>query len=156
MRFSFRLETFVTGHLSSDFITELLVDGSNRGVITDSNWLSVLMRQSEGTFKYTKLEEKIISDHWGFVFPVDSFMFKAFDRKISQLVESGIAQKIVEEFVEFSEEKPSDDPAVLTLGHLDIWFYALMGLLCVALLCFLAEIWMKRKSNTRVQILSNK
>jgi hypothetical protein len=120
-------------------IANLLQDGTNRGFITDTDWLSVLVKAAKGNVQFTKLNERIISNYWGLSFDSTSFIYKAFDRKICQLVESGIAEKIVSEFVSYRSEEVVDEPVVLTLSHLEYWFFAWAALLALALVCFVVE-----------------
>jgi hypothetical protein len=120
-------------------ITDLLKDGSNRGIATDTNWLNFIIANSSGRFKYTKLEEKVMSDHWGFVFDYNHSLYKAFNSKIVQLVEAGLAGYIVSQDTARSvvEEKSN---VVLTMEHLGIWFIIALCFIGCAVVVFLMEI----------------
>lgn len=92
-------------------------------------------------FKYTILEEKIISDHYGFLFMVNEFMFDAFNRKIVQLVESGVADRIVNSYsVKLNKTEDKHGPVVLTLDHLGIWFIICLGFLTFAMISLVLEL----------------
>jgi hypothetical protein len=121
-------------------LAQLLTDGSNRAFVTDNHRLSFLEKSLNRSKKFTKLNEKILSDSWGFIFGTQDFMFDAFDRKISQLVEAGISQKIIKNALKVAE-KPIDDSVVtLTMGHLDIWFFVLLIMLTVSGAVFVGEV----------------
>lgn len=136
------------GDYFQDNMTQLLTDGANRGFITDTSYLSLMLYYTNGTFKYTKLEEKIISDHFGFQFSINNFIYNAFNRKIVQLVESGIADRNIKNFCSRCESKEdASDPLILTHEHLGIWFLVLLGCLLFCLMCFLVELTMA----TRIQ-----
>jgi hypothetical protein len=71
---------------------------------------------------------------------VNSFMFKAYNDKVVQLLESGI----IEWFLRmFKPRKPivDDYRVALSLDHLTIWFKLWIGLLLVATSVFLAELF---------------
>jgi hypothetical protein len=126
-----------------DFVNNLLQDGSNRGIITDSDWLSVFLHHCKDNFKVTILNEIVISNHWGFLFNSSNFLFEAFNHKVSQLFESGIAGKIVAKFVSHRQEKPDDGNVVLTLTHLAWWMWAWLALVIVSSVVFAFEYCMK-------------
>lgn len=88
------------------------------------------------------MKQKIISDHWGLMFPKDHYMFHAFNKKIVELVEAGIAKhilKITKKHPDYEDEVIDLEPKVLTMEHLGIWFLILTGLLGISLLCFFVE-----------------
>jgi hypothetical protein len=93
-----------------------------------------------GPPNYVILKEKIASEYYGFGIPVNSFMFKAYYEKVSQLQESGIIKWIHRKF---NETKPivNDDRVALSIDHLMIWFKLWIGLLLITSVVFLAEIW---------------
>lgn len=93
------------------YLKEILVDGAKQGVATDSNSIADIAKKANGTFQHLKLNEKIMSDHWSFLFEEpNSFMFDAFNRKVFQLVESGIAERNVKEFTSFRKNVTIDEP----------------------------------------------
>ena len=125
-------------------ISDLLVDGSNNAFVTDSDYLSFLEKYSKESKKFTKLSEKILSNHWGFHFQTNDFMFKAFSRKIVQLVESGVSDLIVNNETSINDEKDAAaEPVVLTMFHLGIWFQFLFGMLAASALFFGLECLVK-------------
>jgi hypothetical protein len=132
-------------HSSCDILNNLLQDDANQGFITDSDWLSVFLHHCKNDFKGTILNEIIISNHWGLLFNSTYFLFEAFNHKVSQLFESGIAGKIVAKFVSAYQKKSDDDGnVVLTLPHLAWWIWAWLTLMIVASLVFVVEYCMKR------------
>jgi hypothetical protein len=92
---------------------------------------------------YAVVKEKIISDFSGIFISTDSFLCEGFLDKIMQLVESGIIENIMSYFKP-KEQAKDDDPVVLSIGHLLIWWQLWAGLLLVAFLFFLLEILMPR------------
>lgn len=126
--------------IEAESITDLLEDGSKRAIITDSNKLTSMIENSAEIFKYTRLNEKILTDHWGFLFQdPNNFMFTAFNRKVVQLVESGIAKRNVEQFISGAKPEEQSEPCVLTLDHMGIWFLILLGCLLLSLSCIIME-----------------
>lgn len=92
-----------------------------------------------GSMKFMKLQERILSDHWGFQFMNNDFFLKPFNRIMTQLFESGIADHIVksEAFVRY--ETSEDKPVILTFYHLGVWFFLLIFLLALSILVFIIE-----------------
>lgn len=67
-------------------------------------------------------------------------MYDAFNKKITQMVESGLANMFVRKFANpYQIEKAKKGPDVLTLNHLGFAFKAWLVFLVVSLLCFLVE-----------------
>jgi hypothetical protein len=96
---------------------------------------------SKGNFRYLVLAERILSDHWSFIFEDrNNFMFEAFNRKVLQLVESGIAAKIIEDSTKFRETPELHEPKVLTLNHVGVWFVIWLCFLCGAAAVFVVEL----------------
>lgn len=124
---------------NSEYIEQLLTDGSKRGFMASSDALEVLMKRSNGTFKFTELDEKIITDHVVFYMSENNFLFRSFERRLVQLVDSGIAQYIVDSYAYKQRSKNEDPRRVLTYNHLAIGFQIWLFFLFVAFLCFLLE-----------------
>jgi hypothetical protein len=142
-------------------IENLTKDGAKTGRILASDALDVMLRQTEGKLKFTKLNEKIITTFWGLRFKSNSFIFKAFNRKVVQLVESGIADVIVKKHMYGSKnsEKANDEQPALTLQHLGVWFIALAAFCSFAILCFFTENIiakvLRSTRNTKVKIFNS-
>jgi hypothetical protein len=133
-------EIRLTGSLEKEFIDHSLRDGAKQALIIDAND-NKLIRKSNGTFNYPVLKERILSDHWSFVFEKPNhFMFDAFDRKSVQLFESGIASKIIRDFTKFKKVIVSNDAQQLTMAHLEIWFQIWFYFICAATICFIFEV----------------
>lgn len=131
---------FEPNYSDPKFITNLLPEGSNRFFITDDIHLNKLRKRSNLTFKYTQLNEKIMSDHVGFYFPWNHFLHEAFDRKLGHMIDSGVVKKLVEDAAFIREAKcESFNPDVLTMEHLDVVFQIWLAGLCTALLQFIFE-----------------
>lgn len=117
-----------------------MVDGSNRGYITTRSAAFEMFIESNKSFEFKTISERIMSYHWGFVFDVDNFMFKSFNRKVVQLVESGIADVLVKKAQFLKPKIKEEGPVTLNLDHLGIWFIVWSVFLAVAFVCFLCEV----------------
>lgn len=145
------------GDYNQDNVTKLLPDGSNRGFITDTSYLSLMLYYTNGTFKYTQLQENIISDHFGFQFAVNNFIYNAFNRKVVQLVEAGIADRNIKDFCsQCAPKEETSDPLILTHEHLGIWFLVWLGCLLLCFMCFLVEVAMPRKMQKLKSMLQSR
>jgi hypothetical protein len=127
-------------------IQGLLADGSNRAFITNTNDLYAMNLESNGAFKYKILPERIRSYHWGFKMHPNHFMFEVFNRKIRQLVESGIAKVLFdkETIKKKPDERGSEEPVALNLEHLAVWFKILLVLLYIALFVLFLELLVRK------------
>lgn len=90
------------------------------------------------------LPESLITNSIVFYFHKNSFMFKSFSRKVTQLMENGLGQKYVKE-IQDVRIVPADEskPKVLTLVHLSIGFKAWLVFLLLSFLTFLIELILK-------------
>jgi hypothetical protein len=86
---------------------------------------------------YVVLKEKIISDCIAIVMPANSFLLNAFNERITQMIESGIMEKIFRTEAKKPEES---QPVVLSIDHLLIWFMLWAGLLLIAGAVFVCEV----------------
>jgi hypothetical protein len=143
-------------NFTSQVLNDLLADGSKRAFVIFSDYMQYLEPEWEGNFKYTKLNEKIMTTLFGFQFTNNHLMFKAYNRKVVQLVESGIADLIIKNHTLKPYQQPFSEPLKLTLDHLGVWFIILAVFCGFAALFFIAEVLvakvqrsMKNK-NTRV------
>jgi hypothetical protein len=127
-------------------LIELLVDGANKAYVTDRDWYEELEYGSEGTANFAVLEEIVLSDHWGFRFEVNHYMYDAFNRKIVQLVESGLADVLVKNATKkWRKVEAEEEHVALTIDHLAVWFYLWLILLGIALLAFIVEVCRVKK-----------
>jgi hypothetical protein len=112
--------------------------------------------ESNGAFKYSVLPERIRSYHRGFKMHPNHFMFEVLNRKMRQLVESGIAKVLLEKetFKKKPEEVGSKEPVPLNLEHLAVWFKILLVLLYIALFVFFLEFLVKKVVDLRKQQLN--
>lgn len=134
----------------------LLADGVKKAVITDTNHVSSLAKLSNGTFKYKIMKEKIISDHLSFIMvDPNNFLRKTFNHKMQQLVEAGIAKKIVNDATKTFKLVGAEGPEILTLNHLEVWFIIWLYGLLVALLVFVVEFSFRNKEKFMKIILKN-
>lgn len=70
-----------------------------------------------------------------FAFPKNHFLFEEFNKKIEQLITSGVMQKLIEQ--RKSNVDADEGPSVLTLDHLAIGFciWAIVALIAFAAFC---------------------
>jgi hypothetical protein len=130
---------------TEEVLSYLMKDDRKVAVIIDTNDLLDLKTNSTETFKYLVLAEKILSDHWSFIFDDrNNFIFEAFNRKVLQLIESGIARKIIEESTKFREASESHEPKVLTMHHVGVWFIIWICFLCGATAVFVVELLLSK------------
>lgn len=95
-------------------------------------------QNSKGKIKFAVLKEKIITDFLSLTTDKNHFLYESMNRKIVQLVESGVADKYVrEQTIHIPEEKIG--PVVLTLDHLGFGFQIWLGSLTIAFMFFLLE-----------------
>lgn len=125
----------------SSFIDSVLMDGSRTGIVVASDQLYVLVNRSKKKFQHRVLQEKIITNHVGFLLPPNSFIYEGFNRKIVQLVEAGLMQRYVAEHTgDYKEPEEEDgDPVVLNLDHLGIGFEICLLFLTIAFAVFIFE-----------------
>lgn len=131
----------------SDFLTE----GSKRAYIFSKHNAQACQLLTQNGLSWSTVDEKIITEDYGFMISGDHYFYEAFNDKIYQLFESGVTGHIVEkeknliyfgsltpEKLKQKEEKTLN--IVLTLYHLQPWFYALLFFLTNAFVVFTVEI----------------
>lgn len=123
-------------HNNLDFLPKLLDDGVKRGFLMLEN----VMLTWFGHFKHTKLTQRIAFNHKGFLFRTNHFFFESFNQKIVQLVESGFAEKFVDEASQTSPKSEESGPVVLTLEHLGSAFKIVLLFLFISFVSFLLEL----------------
>lgn len=97
----------------------------------------------EYEIEYNLLQQPLMMNNIVFFFPRTSFIFESFARKLSQMIEVGIAEKVTRDHdvVKNRNVKVEESgPKVLTLDHLGVGFLAWLGFLMVSLICFVLEI----------------
>lgn len=96
---------------------------------------------------YKLLHEKIISDYIGFKQLVNCILLHGVNRKVIQLVESGLADYYVNRHR--FKRMPEDDPCpqVLTLDQMSAGFIIWLASLAITLVCFVLEILLKSCRN---------
>jgi hypothetical protein len=130
------------GFVSPLLIKKLLVDGAKNAIITDSNWLNNLTNTLNGKLNPTTLNEKILSEYWGFGFSPKNFIFDSFNKIIVKLVESGISEKIIKDHKKELTPEIVEEHIVLTIDHLLIWFQIwLVCLILASFAFFLEKLW---------------
>lgn len=127
-----------------NYVKDLLVDDSRHGVVVNRYIMNILLNLSEGKIKFTQLDERIITDHIDFIFHKNNFMYKAFDRKLVQMIEGGIAERNVGEYdSRYKYEEPEGGPVVLTLSHLGVGFQFWLVFLIICVAFFVLElVWL--------------
>lgn len=136
-------------------IADLLSDGSNRAFVTDSEYLSFFEKSLNESGKFTKLKENILTNHWGFLFYSNEIIFKAFNRKLPQLIESGIADFIMKNEARAKQKAEEILTVVLTLDHLENWFKLFLILLGVAGIVFAVEFMGQKVFKGRISLFNH-
>lgn len=121
-------------------LRQILKDGSNRGVVLSSDKMNSVLKASKGTFEYVELAERVISDHIVYWFTRNNFIFESFNRKVSQLVESGLARKYVNDFMK-KYRKVSDRSNIndLIVKQMTFGIHILLLLAMLVTLSFIGE-----------------
>jgi hypothetical protein len=122
------------------FTHENLTDGSKKGLIINSGKLSEFMETYNGTLKYTKLQEKIITDQFGFKMTINNFMFQIFNRKTQLIFESGLADFYLKNSTNSQKVEDDSGSVILNFEHLGIWFFIWFVCMSVTLFSFLIEV----------------
>lgn len=121
-------------------VNKLLIDGSKRGILADTQGLKNIIEISDGSFKYAKLEQRIGHNHKSFGFEKNNFFFEPFNEKLERFVESGISEELIRRAAKYSEEiKSEDGPVVLTFEHLGVGFKIIMFFLLISFVVFCFE-----------------
>jgi hypothetical protein len=114
-----------------------LTDGTNSAMIINSLAQYFFRVEDKEPQPYVLLKEKIISDYVGVLMQTNHFLFDAYNENIVRMTESGIMQKITEE--QLPKPPEDDQPTVLSLEHLLIWFKVWIGLLLITSAVFIIE-----------------
>jgi hypothetical protein len=123
-------------------IQKNLTDGSKMATFVD--YYGAYGAVDEENPTYVVLKEKITSDCIAIVMPANFFLLNAFNERITQMIESGIMEKIFRTEAKKPEES---QPAVLSFDHLLIWFMLWAGLLLIASAVFVGEVLARKLSN---------
>jgi hypothetical protein len=135
----FSIRFAALNHTNFEYVKNLLQDGSNHGMLSTTEYLKI----ASASLQFTQLKERILNEQLGFMFETLNFMFEAYDRKITQLMESGIAEWIYNELFPMPMHVQPEEPKELSLKHLANWFWLWIGLMSIATLCFILELFMK-------------
>lgn len=121
-------------------LSSLLSDGSKTAFFTDTENLKFLTKSHNGSVKFTKLNQNLLTNHWSFMFFKNHFILKAFNRKIPQLVESGIADLIIKTEAQYKERVLDTLTKPLAFKHLEYWFKLVLILYGTAGFLFVVEV----------------
>lgn len=120
-----------------NFVTELLVDGSRRGVTMHSDHLNSFNAKS--SVELTKLREIISTEHITFKFRKIDYIFQPFNKQLKKLIETGIVSYVINQFKEIPKEFSQNGPEILSLDHLRIGFEIWLFFLMCAFAIFIIE-----------------
>lgn len=123
-------------------------------MIASDNLLNFLIKITNGKFKHTKLKERIIADYMCFYLKSDDPKFKIFDRKIIQLVESGLTDKIRSDHYDGRLVEDESGPTVLTLDQLGVGFQIWLLFLLISSVCFISEFVVKFVSSLYQKLIT--
>lgn len=121
----------------------LITDDSKSACILERDAIKYLDARTKGKFKYTMLSERVMSDLNGFAFQKNHFVSDEFNRRIVQLLESGVIDgifKMYNSIYHVHEWKDDDEgPTVLTFDRLEFWFQVWFYCLIASVLSFVFE-----------------
>lgn len=109
----------------------------------------------KGSFRFTPLAEKIISNLNSFAIHKNSFLYSAFNRKVLQLVEAGLAERFISDFDNYYGRATAREggPVVLVYDHLAAGFQIWLMFLGLSFSCFCFELFLKLyRSNMQLNI----
>lgn len=136
----FKIEKIESSEITLSFIRKILSDGTKRGFIIHTDGLGVLYNFTNPEIKINVLPEKIMTNNVGFFFAKNHFFFDSFNRKLIQLLEGGIGDKIIDDHnVHLASIKKTGGPVIFTLNHLSIGFELWLFLLGASAVVFLVE-----------------
>lgn len=143
------------GMIDQQTMNNLLADGSNQGLILDSEWLQgfnlkVGLKESP---PYSVLNEKVISDYVGFAMKANNFVFAPMNRKVAQFIESGLARIIVDKYLCNKRFADVSGPKVLSLEHLNAGFMVWIALVIVSICAFICEVCWKHISKLKSKFI---
>lgn len=134
---SIRIKMYNSRDISD--IQFVLTDGSKRGILLTNVHSSFYLNQSTPV-SHPILNERLISNHMSMCLPKEHVIYHAFNVKIIQMVESGLAKKYVDDYIYKKKIAEQNGPVVLDLDHLGFGFLICLFCLLVAFLCFLIEL----------------
>lgn len=137
-------------------LTEFLADGAKHATMLSGDsidWGSNQLKKRIAT-----LVEPLTREHISFAFDANHYIFEAFNTKVVQLVESGLARKFIDDDELFVKEfkATSAGPKVITMDHLEFGFQIWLFLLAVAALVFLLECAYRFLSVKLLKIIKSK
>lgn len=125
---------------------QILFDSSKSGLLLNSEEILVYNSNMKSRMQLTKLAERVILNHKCFAFEKNAFVYAAFDRKIVQLVESGLADKFIRDYessIKMENFEEIDGPVVLTLNHLGVGFQIWLLFVFLSIAFFLLEMFVR-------------
>ena len=131
-------------------------------VTTDNlayKFLSVRYRDKIKDLNVEALKQPLKTNHQSFASKKYSFLFEVLDRKISQLVEAGLMDYYIDEYMKKPEPIDETGPVVLTFEHLGVGFKIWLLALFISTFAFCLEhsvrrllvpMWLKLKKRLNV------
>lgn len=136
---SFNYSTSIRKDIATDLI-KLLSVGSNRGFLDSEDQLEYIFENVLEPLNFSILQEKVVPVFIGYLQLKDCFIFETLDRKVVQLVESGLAQVLVDKYHVIKKPAGKIGPKVLTFDHLDAGFFVWLACVAVVILVFIVEV----------------
>lgn len=138
----FRIEEFdLKKTTNKSFIRQILSDGTKRGYIIHSDALHALHDFTKSKMSFNVLPQAVMTNHIGFFLSTNDFIFGSFNGKLVQLLESGICQKITENYnAPLANIDRACGPIIFTFNHLIIGFELWLFFLALSCACFLIEL----------------
>lgn len=117
-------------------------NASSRGAVVLSNFqLMRNMQRLNGVTTVKVLSELFAEAPRGMLFPRFHVLYEPFNRKLDQLSQAGIVQRLIESYYTNNMIKNTKGPEVLTLKHLELGFQIWLLFIVLSTIAFIAEIF---------------
>lgn len=113
-----------------------------------------LRSKLNGIAEVKVLNELFMEVPRGLRFPRGHVLFEPFDRKLVQLIQAGIVQRLVKSYYDLNMARIKKGPAVLTLQHLELGFQIWLFFLALSTIAFIAEILIFWRRHAKELLLS--
>lgn len=125
-------DSYLQEHLTLTF-------DSKKFFVTNKDFL--ILAESHLERKLNVLPEPLMTNNVAFFFFRTDFIYEPFNRKLTQLIESGIARKVSDKYESKADSSADESgPVVLTLDHLGIGFVVWLGFLLISFVALLVEL----------------
>lgn len=122
-------------------------------IITNLNFIK-LRSEPNGVANVKVLNELVMEVPRGLMFPRFHVLYEPFSRKLDQLFQAGIVQRLVQSYYNFNMAQITKGPKVLTIEHLALGFQVWLFFLMISTIAFIAEILFSLRGQAKEILLS--